>query len=95
MNLNLDQTVSIPPNVTSEEVFFGESLLMNTSTLVYFGLDALGSRIWALLGEKNSLREVLQALREQDEVSGPQLEQKFAAIIDGLRRSGLLELSAE
>jgi len=39
----------------------GELVLLNLRTGVYFGLDAVGSRIWQLIEDRRSSRDIVEA----------------------------------
>lgn len=94
MNATPETKVAISPDVISQEIFFGETLLLDVKTLVYFGLDALGTRIWELLQERGSLQSVLGTLQRESDLEAGVLEQKFEGIINGLRHSGLISVKS-
>ena len=43
--MNLNQTVTLSPEVISQEVS-GETVLLDLESENYFGLDEVGTRIW-------------------------------------------------
>ena len=45
--MNLNQTITLSPDVISQEVS-GETVLLDLESENYFGLDAVGTRIWQL-----------------------------------------------
>jgi hypothetical protein len=59
--LALRDTVRINDDVVFRELE-GEAVLLNLETGVYFGLNEVGTRIWSLLQERVSLKQVLERL---------------------------------
>ena len=54
----LDAMFRIPDEVIFRELD-GEAVILNLDTGIYFGLDAVGTRIWRLIEERKPLRIVL------------------------------------
>jgi hypothetical protein len=86
----LDPTTVAP----APEVLFrersDEGVLLNLKSGRYFGLDAVGTRIWQMLAEGRSLvSTITQLLREYD-VSREKLEADVASFIDALEAHGLV-----
>jgi len=89
--VNLDQTVSVAPTVISQEVA-GETVILDLESECYFGLDAVGTRIWQLIGEHGNLRRILSTLLAEYEVEEAQLRSDLEALIDDAARRGLITL---
>ena len=53
--LLLDTSLAVPDDVIFRELD-GEAILLNLATGMYFGLDQVGTRLWALITESGSLR---------------------------------------
>ena len=87
--------IRISPDVISQEVLLGETLLMDVKTLTYFGLDALGSNIWHELQQCDDADEVFRRLRSTAALDDDVLERKFSGIIKGLEVSGIITLQLE
>ena len=79
-------------NVVSRELE-GEAVILNLESGVYFGLNAVGTRIWALIQEHGSLRMVLEAMQEEYEVAPQELENDLLQLIEQLQARGLVSLS--
>ncbi|HXD16476.1 MAG TPA: PqqD family protein [Vicinamibacterales bacterium] len=45
----------------------GESVLLNLRSGIYFGLNAVGTRVWRLITQERSLRDVNRVLCEEFE----------------------------
>jgi hypothetical protein len=61
-----------------------ETVILDLASGTYFGLDPVGARIWALMGERKTLAEICATMLEEYEVEREQLE------TDVLRLSGEL-----
>jgi hypothetical protein len=73
----------------------GESVLLNLSTSTYFGLDAVGTRLWHLIAEHGSTKLVIETLLAEYDVDGLRLQKDVDALIDQLLAKGLLTTDAE
>ena len=98
MQLNqdsLDCVVTINnENVVSRELE-GEAVILNLESGVYFGLNGVGTRIWALIQEHGSLRQVLEAMQQEYEVAPRDLENDLLQLIEQLQSRGLVNLSQQ
>jgi hypothetical protein len=91
--VSLDQIATIDDeNVVSRELE-GEAVILNLKSGTYFGLNEVGTRIWALIPEHKSLRKVFEALKEEYEVSPPALETYLLELVDQLQAKGLVILA--
>ncbi|MDZ4728442.1 MAG: PqqD family protein [Xanthomonadales bacterium] len=80
----------ISPQVISTEAQLDESLLMNTRTLAYFGLDPLGSKFWRAMQLHQDADEVIAVVAEETGKNALELEPVLQSIMTGMERSGLL-----
>lgn len=70
----------------------GETVLLNLKTGFYFGLDPMGTRIWQLIQEHGSLRQIRDALLEEYEVPEGQCENDLVKFVALLREKELIEI---
>jgi hypothetical protein len=89
LNLRFD----ISPDVISTEVQLEETLLLNTRTLAYFGLDPLGSMLWRGMQHSKDADVVIAQVAETSGKSLVELEQLMQTILLGMERSKILNLS--
>jgi hypothetical protein len=89
--MNLNQTVSFSPEVISQEVS-GETVLLDLHSECYFGLDAVGTRIWQLIRESGELRTIYHTLLEEYEVEEAQLKADLEALLTDACERGLITL---
>ena len=92
--LSLDATVSQNPEVVSREVE-GELVLLDLESATYFGLNQVGSRIWALVGELGSLRKVCETMEREYAAPREQLERDVLSLVRELRDKGLLVVALD
>lgn len=91
MPANLDSTVTVAKDVLFREVA-GEAVLLNLVTGKYFGLDAVGTRMWALLAEHGQIAPAYQALLAEYDVNPDQLQHDLLALVDKLSANELLQI---
>lgn len=85
----LDRTFEVPSDVLFEQVK-SETVLLQLSSGEYYGLNAVGSRIWELVKEGASTGEVLKSLVEEFDASEEQLRNDLVRFVQALRDLGLL-----
>ena len=81
--------IELSPEVLFQEVS-GELVLLDLESEQYFGLDAVGARVWALLGEGAGVPDVVEALLAEYEVERSTLEMDVAELLDQLAGAGLI-----
>lgn len=85
----LDRDVSIRPDVISQSVN-KEMVLLDMESEHYFGLDAIGARIWSLLQSESSVRSIFETLLAEYDVSPEVLTKDLEEFLDRLNDDGLL-----
>src|SRR5258708_2301581 len=88
----LDCLIHVNDDVLSQELN-GEAVLLNLKTGVYFGLDAVGTRVWQLFSERQAVAHVLDALVAEYDVPREQCSHDLLALIAKLQDHGLVTLS--
>ena len=73
----------------------GESVLLNLSTGTYFGLDAVGTRLWHLVTEHGSTALAIETLIAEYDVDESRLQKDVEALIEQLLAKGLLTTDVE
>ncbi|MFI5178473.1 MAG: PqqD family protein [Vicinamibacterales bacterium] len=86
---SLDLAVRVPEDVIFRELD-GEAVILNLDTGMYFGVDAVGTRMWQLLEARASLREVWVALQAEYDAAPDRLERDLLDFVDGLCAKGLV-----
>ena len=86
---SLDAAFRIPEEVIFRELD-GEAVVLNLDTGIYFGLDAVGTRIWRLIEERKPLKAVLDTLIDEYEAPPDRLQRDLLAFVERLDNKGLL-----
>jgi len=81
---------------THEEVLFrdlgGEAIVLSLETGKYYGLDEVGTRMWALLSQHGQVKPAYRALLDEYEVTEEQLREDMLRFIEELASHQLLEV---
>jgi hypothetical protein len=91
MEIHTEQKVTISPEVLFQEVS-GEMVLLDLASESYFGLDAVGARIWGLLESGATVGETLDTLMQEYEVERETLEADVGELLDRLLEAGLIRV---
>ena len=91
MKIPSTSRVTIPDGVLVQ-VLQGESVLLNVNTENYYGLDEVGTRMWAVLSEAPSIADAVDMLLEEYEVERATLESDVDALLAELRDKKLIEV---
>jgi|SRR5262249_40558360 len=94
MSFSFDQKLKVTPD-TLINVIEGESVLLNLKSETYFGLDQIGTRMWALLTTSDSIQAAYEALLDEYDVSADALRQDMRDLIEKLLGNGLVEVVRE
>ena len=94
MKTSLLEKVVPSKDVLTQEVS-GEMVLMDLSSEQYFGLDAVGTRIWNLLDQGTAPADLLSILLREYEVEQQQLESDIEELLGQLLEAGLVRVGAE
>ena len=91
MNLDLNQTITLSPDVISQEVS-GETVLLDLESEHYFGLDEVGTRIWHLARETDDLKAIYDTLLAEYDVAENRLKKDLDVLLGEIAGLGLITL---
>jgi hypothetical protein len=91
MEISFSMKAFVPPDVLIQELQ-GESVLLNVRSGRYFGLDEMGTRMWAALTTAESLQAACETLLGEYDVERERLEQDVRALVEKLAEHGLMEV---
>ena len=78
----------------SDDVVFreldGEAVLLNLASGIYFGLDAVGTRVWQLIEQHGRLDTVLERMCEEYDAPADVLQRDLLRIASELAQKGLV-----
>ena len=92
--MDLNQTITLSPEVISQEVS-GETVLLDLESENYFGLDEVGTRIWQLIKESGDLQAIYDTLLAEYEVEEEQLHTDLEALLDEIAGLGLVKMETK
>ncbi len=92
-HVSLNASFVVPEDVIFRELD-GEAIILNLATGNYFGLDGVGTRLWALLTESGALQGAVDAMAAEYEIDRPALERDVLDLVDALVDKGLVQVKA-
>ena len=90
IEMQLDAKLSIPLQVMSRLVG-DETVILDLSSGIYFGLDGVGKRIWEAVAEGLSLDETASVITSEFDVDEAQAQADVIEFAGNLVERGLLE----
>jgi hypothetical protein len=69
-----------------------ESAILNMKNSVYYGMNAVGTRVWNLLVEPKSIVQLRDVLLDEYEVEPARCEQDLLYLLEQMRTEGLIEV---
>ena len=70
----------------------GEVAILDLKAGVYYGLDAVGARIWSLIEEPRTVNEIRDILLEEYDVEPERCERDLLVLLRRLADEGLVEV---
>jgi hypothetical protein len=92
MTISFSARVSAPSDVLVSELA-GESVILDLKSECYFGLDPVGTRMWAALITAKSIQAAFDELLAEYDVPEEQLRQDLSELIQKLTQQGLVEIT--
>ncbi len=91
MEIIFTKRVSAPESVLFRELE-GESVLLNVDSESYFGLDDVGTRMWLVLTESDSIQAAYDTLKDEYDVEPELLRRDLIELIEKLSENGLVRI---
>ncbi len=89
--LSLDTTIARSQDQASADLG-SEVAILNLQDGVYYGLNAVGARIWELLEDPRTVRDVRDALLGEYDVTIERCERDLLALLEQLAEKGLVNV---
>jgi hypothetical protein len=70
----------------------GEVVILNMKDGMYYGLNAVGARIWSLLEEPRSVADIHAVLLDEYDVDPQLCEAQLVTLLTDLAANGLVEI---
>lgn len=90
MTVTLDTVVTVTDNLLFSNLG-GEEVILDLTTGTYYGLDRVGARVWALIEEPRSARDVCEQLEAEYDVDRATLEADVLRLFRAFENEGFLE----
>jgi hypothetical protein len=87
--------VVVSKDQVSSDLGGGEVAILNLKRGTYYGLDAVGARIWDLIQEPRTIGEIRDALVNEYEVQRDRCESDLITLLQRLTDEGLVEVRDE
>jgi hypothetical protein len=94
MSISFSSSVRVAPDVMFRLVG-DEGVLVNLNTERYLGLNAVGTRMWTVLGGAASIQHAYEQLLEEYDVEPSRLRADLHEFVDRLLGQQLIETHAE
>lgn len=85
----MEDQYDIPATVVARQLT-GETVILDLEKGIYFGLNAVGTRIWELLEQGQTPRHVCAVLAEEYEVAPADVERDALTLVAELLARGLI-----
>lgn len=76
-----------------EQVFCdldGEAVILHLKAGMYYGMDAVGTRIWKLIQESCLVQKIVDVMLEEYEVEPKRCQKDIFAVLERLKKEGLI-----
>jgi hypothetical protein len=80
---------AVHPSVIARELS-GETVLLNLESGIYYGLDAVGTRVWQLIMEGCTIAAVCETMIAEYDVAPEVLRGDVARLVSELRERGIV-----
>jgi hypothetical protein len=72
-----------------------ESAILNMKNSVYYGMESVGARIWNLLRQPRTVREIRDAMLEEYNVEPERCERDLLEFLRKMKAEGLIDVEGE
>jgi hypothetical protein len=92
MKLSPETRIRVADDVLAS-AFEDEVVLLNLKDGIYYGLEGVGSRVWALVQDPAAVSEIRDALVKEFEVDAETCDRDLRALLKNLVRRGLVVIT--
>lgn len=93
MELTSDSTVVASGSLVSADIGEGEVILLHLENGRYFGLQEVSARVWKLLENPITVREIERVLLDEYEIEVERCHDEVLRLLSDLLDEGLVEVS--
>jgi len=92
--MDLCSIIVAAPNQVSTNLE-GQVVILNLKSGVYFGLSAVGARIWELLEKPIEVSRIRDTILAEYQIDAERCENDILSILENMEQAGLIEISHE
>lgn len=92
MKFSPDSNLEIPDTTLFQELD-GECVLLNLANESYYGLDEIGTRMWNVLSESDSIADAMAVLTKEYDIDEKTLRTDLDQFINELLENKLVQVS--
>jgi hypothetical protein len=89
MDVAPTEQFAVHPSVIARELS-GETVLLNLESGIYYGLDAIGTRVWQLLMQGRTIASVCETMIDEYDVAAEALHDDVVRLVGELRERGIV-----
>jgi hypothetical protein len=90
--VTLDQKIRPHPEVVDTGLDAGETVLLHLESKAYYSLNSTGTRIWQVVKQALTMREISQRLGAEFEVEADRADRSVLALVHDLAQHQLVQM---
>src|SRR5215212_8196102 len=94
MNLAPDSVVVVSKSQLASDIG-GETVILALTAGRYYGLDAVGARIWQLIQEPRAITDIRKTIVAEYEVDPERCEADLLQLLEQMAAAGLVEVRSD
>jgi hypothetical protein len=71
----------------------GDAVILELNRGIYFGLDAVGARIWRLIQHPTTVSQIKQTIADEYDVAPPECLKDIIGLLEQMSAHGLVEVT--
>ena len=93
--INSLDTVVVAARTQVSSILGGEAAILDTAHGVYFGLNSVATRVWGLIQQPRTVRQLRDSLVSEYEVEAGRCESDLLNLLNELLAAGLIQSPRE
>lgn len=93
--INSLDAIVVAARTQVSSILGGEAAILDTARGVYFGLNSVATRVWGLIQQPRTVRELRDSLVSEYEVEAERCESDLLSLLNELLAAGLIQSPRE
>lgn len=93
--INSLDAIVVAARTQVSSILGGEAAILDTARGVYFGLNSVATRVWGLIQQPRTVRELRDSLVSEYEVEAERCESDLLNLLNELLAAGLIQSPRE